>query len=160
MFEVKLDRRMIAGLEAGFEPHFTSDIKHLLEVALAHLNRFVRETALYTVQTICLHLKSETIIEWVKSSPLLSLIKARLCDHWPQVIYAACQATRNLSLKLSGEDHKPIILPALCMNRYHTAEGVRTAALEVWRELMQMTGPATVAKYIAAFSSHYIEQVI
>jgi hypothetical protein len=78
-----------------------------------------------------------------------------------QVRFAASRAARELCLGIS-EKHRPdvftVILPAMCLNRYYLAEGVRVYSQETWRLLMGSSGRAAVAKHIDVVVPYYISQ--
>jgi hypothetical protein len=41
----------------------------------------------------------------------------------------------------------PILLPAMCLNRYYVAEGVRLYSQQTWAQVMGDRGRAETAKY-------------
>jgi len=51
-----------------------------------------------------------------------------------------------------------VLLPAMCLNRYYVAEGVRVFSQETWRLAVGDRGVSLVADRCGAFVSHYIEQ--
>ena len=50
-----------------------------------------------------------------------------------------------------GPDHQdelfPILLPAMCLNRYYVAEGVRLYSQQTWAKVMGDRGRAETAKH-------------
>jgi hypothetical protein len=51
-----------------------------------------------------------------------------------------------------------VLLPALCLNRYYVAEGVRVYSQASWKLLMGTSGPQKVAEHIDAVVQYYISQ--
>jgi hypothetical protein len=50
------------------------------------------------------------------------------------------------------------MLPALCLNRYYVAEGVRVYSQASWKLLMGTSGPLKVAEHIESVVQYYISQ--
>jgi hypothetical protein len=50
------------------------------------------------------------------------------------------------------------LAPALCLNRYHTADGVRRQAHDAWRLAVGMRGPAVVSALLPAVVALYVQQ--
>ena len=79
----------------------------------------------------------------------------------PQVRFAASRAARELCLGVSEGDRDgvlAVLLPAMCLNRYYVAEGVRVFSQETWRMLMGDAGRERVAQHIEAVVPYYISQ--
>jgi len=63
----------------------------------------------------------------------LPLVSKGLDDTWPAVRFSACHAARSFyKIAKNREDLRkkfdPIILPAMCLNRYYFTEGVKSYA--------------------------------
>jgi hypothetical protein len=50
----------------------------------------------------------------------------------------------------------PMILPAMCLNRYYGAEGLRLYSQDSWQMLMGSTGRDEVAKSVDNFLDYYV----
>lgn len=78
-----------------------------------------------------------------------------------QVRFAASRAARELCTGVPAATLPAVyavILPAMCLNRYYVAEGVRVFSQETWRLLMGEEGRARVAEHIDAVVPYYISQ--
>lgn len=78
-----------------------------------------------------------------------------------QVRYASSRATRELLQGVPEPGREallPILLPAMCLNRYYVAEGVRTYSQESWKLVFGTTGRQRVAEHIAAVVPYYTSQ--
>ncbi len=168
-----------------------------------HPNRFVRETAHFTLKSLCGALPPEELAavgeglavriadglsdNWSQVGGSLRMggggmrwgcfsVPARVsgtCMHaWkkegvfpqpkptnqpttrstnPQVRYAACVAARAFTAGIPPESASrfyPALLPAMCLNRYYVAEGVRLYAQESWRRAVGERGRGLVAAHI------------
>lgn len=56
------------------------------------------------------------------------------------------------------EDLMPVLLPAMCLNRYYVAEGVRVFSQESWKLCFGTTGRQRVAQHIRAVVPYYASQ--
>lgn len=89
-------------------------------------------------------------------------LKKGLSDNWSQVRLAASVATRQffqtLPSKESREKFFPKVLPAMCLNRYYVAEGVRIYSQKSWEIIVGTEGKHMVEKYITETVEFYISQ--
>jgi len=151
------------GCGTRFYPHITHDLLQLLFRTLSHTNRFVRETAFYVLAAIVLcleQLKQEGSI----SSDLLTLIAKSLAlglsDNWSQVRMAACVATRQFFTSMNNLDavYLDILIPAMCLNRYYVAEGVRVYSQQTWLTVTKNQGVHLVEQHISSVVAFYVAQ--
>ncbi|KAK3733797.1 hypothetical protein QZH41_015115, partial [Actinostola sp. cb2023] len=88
-------------------------------------------------------------------------LKKGLSDNWSQVRLAASMATRQFLQTLPTEARErfyPKLLPAMCLNRYYVAEGVRIYSQKTWKMVMGMEGKHLVEKYIKETVEFYVIQ--
>ncbi|XP_022785332.1 uncharacterized protein LOC111325729 [Stylophora pistillata] len=168
---------VIEGCGRAFNEHITQDLLDLIFQALNHTNRFVRETG----YQLCASLVSlgrkqdessevtESIVVDVEENAILKhgdqfsdYLKKGLSDNWSQVRLAASVATRQffqtLPSKESREKFFPKVLPAMCLNRYYVAEGVRIYSQQSWKIIVGTEGKHMVEKYITETVEFYISQ--
>ncbi|XP_065898567.1 uncharacterized protein [Dysidea avara] len=151
------------GCGSKFHPHITQDLLQLLFRTLSHTNRFVRETAFYVLAAIVLcleQLKQQGSV----SSDLLTLIAKSLAlglsDNWSQVRMAACVATRQFFTTMGSVDavYLDILIPAMCLNRYYVAEGVRVYSQQTWLTVTKNQGVHLVEERISSVVAFYVAQ--
>ncbi|RMX42240.1 hypothetical protein pdam_00011613 [Pocillopora damicornis] len=168
---------VIEGCGRAFNEYITQDLLDLIFQALNHTNRFVRETG----YQLCASLVSlgrkqdessegtESVMIDVKENAILKhgdqfsdYLKKGLSDNWSQVRLAASVATRQffqtLPNKESRERFFPKVLPAMCLNRYYVAEGVRIYSQQSWKMIVGTEGKHLVEKYITETVEFYISQ--
>lgn len=77
-----------------------------------------------------------------------------------QVRYASSLAARDMLMGIEErlDDALALVMPAMCLNRYYVAEGVRVLSQETWKLLMKDEGPQRVARHIDAVVPYYIMQ--
>lgn len=78
-----------------------------------------------------------------------------------QVRFASSRATRELLQGVPDaccEALLPVLLPAMCLNRYYVAEGVRVFSQESWKLVFGTTGRRRVAEQIAPVVVYYVSQ--
>eukprot|EP01012_Entosiphon_sulcatum_P059299 TRINITY_DN83670_c0_g1_i1.p1 TRINITY_DN83670_c0_g1~~TRINITY_DN83670_c0_g1_i1.p1 ORF type:complete len:675 (+),score=108.03 TRINITY_DN83670_c0_g1_i1:25-2025(+) len=139
--------------------------EHFLEVVLTccvHPNRFVRQkgfsfyTALFAASPGFVAQRLPQVVE-----PLSERLASGLCDSWSDVRMAASLATRSFFQALTNEQKEkcmPVLLPRMCFNRHHFAEGLRNYSQETWRQVMGTTGPAAIQRLIVEVISYYSGQ--
>jgi HEAT repeat protein len=94
-------------------------------------------------------------------SPQVTDVLARgLGDNWSQVRYAASVATRIYvqNAKTFLHEYHAKLLPAMCLNRYYVAKGVRLYSIDTWRHCIGTEGRNLVAQYIKEFVTYYCSQ--
>ncbi|CAH8468443.1 unnamed protein product [Schistosoma rodhaini] len=133
--------------------------------AVQHVNRFVRETGYDVLSTmISRHLcytepeaKEPTYIN------VATQLAKGLSDNWSQVRMAASRAVRTLfevdpPPGFTRDDIYPILLPAMCLNRYYVAEGVRIYSQDTWCRVTQGEGRKLLGQYLVPAVDYYIQQ--
>lgn len=78
-----------------------------------------------------------------------------------QVRFASSRGARALCTGIPDAARPPVyrvLLPAMCLNRYYVAEGVRVFSQETWRMLMGDSGRQQVAEHIDAVVPYYVGQ--
>uniref|UniRef100_A0A7I4BI56 TOG domain-containing protein n=1 Tax=Physcomitrium patens TaxID=3218 RepID=A0A7I4BI56_PHYPA len=155
---VKALQRLMEGCGESFQDHVTSQLWQLLLKALSHHNRFVRETGFLCVSTLCQFSPMDVLKD--NGGLIASYLALGLSDNWSQVRYAASIATRTFMRRTSEfkSDFFSKLLPAMCLNRYHGAEGLRLYSQETWQLVMGSTGREEVAKYVDVVLDYYIVQ--
>lgn len=152
-------RFIMKGCRERFNPHLDEALLQLVFRSVRHRNRFVRETGFLTCGTIaeiCGPAKLEAV-----SDTLTRILGTGLGDNWSQVRFAASVAARKYLEHAEGfrERYYERLLPAMCLNRYYVAEGVRLYSIETWRRVMGAgAGPALVAAHIGAVVAYYVSQ--
>ena len=132
---------------------YSFDLQQILKViesAIAHLNRFVREIAYFVVNAIFVASAGVKETEhWntfiAFSEQIIPLIVFGLGDNWSQVRYASSLCARSFYESLSGDEvlmdkFNPQLVPCMCLNRYYVAEGVRVYSIETWKRIFGDNG--------------------
>ncbi|GAB4818455.1 hypothetical protein N2152v2_005501 [Parachlorella kessleri] len=158
---VRALQHVMQGTGPAFAPHLDETLLQLIFKCVSHPNRFVREAAHLSLITVSKLLEGPRL-EGEQGPEIARRLVLGLCDNWSQVRYAASVATRSL-LKHTGPEARerqllPILLPAMCLNRYYVAEGVRNYSQETWRRVMGTHGRDHVAKHAQQVVSFYVEQ--
>lgn len=155
---IKALQRLMEGCGESFHDHVTSQLWQLLLKALSHTNRFVRETGFLCVNTLCQISPLEVLKD--NGALIASYLALGLSDNWSQVRYAASIATRTFMRRTSEfkSDYFPKLLPAMCLNRYYGADGLRLYSQETWQLVMGSTGREEVAKCVDVVLDYYIAQ--
>eukprot|EP00892_Ulva_mutabilis_P004621 jgi/Ulvmu1/2530/UM138_0035.1 len=157
---VRALHHVAAGAGASFAPHATPEVRGVLYDCFNHMNRFVRETAFLAAAAVCAALRGLPELSNI-AAEVAEKLRDGLSDNWSQVRFASSRATREL---LQGvpearrEDLLPLLLPAMCLNRYYVAEGVRVFSQESWRVCFGTTGRQRVAQHISAVVPYYTSQ--
>ncbi|KAG5450139.1 hypothetical protein CSKR_113241 [Clonorchis sinensis] len=142
-----------------------SQILDLVFKATNHVNRFVRETGYEVLATVihghgCYKNPAETEANYLK---VAQQILKGLSDNWCQVRMAASRAVRTFfevppPPEHSATDVYPILLPAMCLNRYYVAEGVRLYSQETWCRVTKGEGKKLIGIYLDAVVDYYTQQ--
>ncbi|XP_064405972.1 uncharacterized protein LOC135351009 [Halichondria panicea] len=154
-------KHAVRGCGPSFQPFITSELLELIFTTLEHTNRFVRETAFKLIAAIVKVpdlSPSTTATHWPMVAQALA---SGLADNWSQVRMSASVATREFLVHLPPEErqpHLPTLLPAMCLNRYYVAEGVRIYSQETWRVVTQTRGVQLVEQHIDKVVDFYISQ--
>lgn len=156
---VQCAHEVMAGTGVAFAPHATPEVRALLRRCFSHMNRFVRETGYLAMAALCTALSGTDALEQIAEEVASDLVDG-LSDNWSQVRYAASRAARALLLGVTAarEAVYPIVMPAMCLNRYYVAEGVRLYSQETWRLVMGTSGREVVARYIDSVVPYYVSQ--
>ncbi|XP_048580229.1 uncharacterized protein LOC116601563 isoform X2 [Nematostella vectensis] len=167
---------VIEGCGEEFNEHITQDLLDLIFQALNHTNRFVRETGYQLCGSLVslgriqesevldsqgsrIAYEKNAIVQHGKQ--FADYLRKGLADNWSQVRLAASTATRHFLQTLppiAREQFYPILLPAMCLNRYYVAEGVRIYSQKSWKMVMGMEGKQLVEKYIKETVEFYVSQ--
>ncbi|CAM6015326.1 unnamed protein product [Sphagnum balticum] len=153
---VKALQRLLDGCGDSFSVHVTPQLWQLLLKALQHQNRFVRETGFLCISSLCQVSPLEVLQESGES--ISNGLALGLSDNWSQVRFAASIATRTFMQRTQQFNpiFYPMILPAMCLNRYYGAEGLRLYSQDSWQMLMGSTGRDEVAKSVDNFLDYYV----
>eukprot|EP00850_Spirogloea_muscicola_P012243 SM000078S22102 [mRNA] locus=s78:439279:445616:- [translate_table: standard] len=151
-------QRVMEGCGDSFSSQVDDRLKETLERALAHKNRFVRETGYFTLSSLCGVCRGEGLRQ--DGQRFAEILAIGLADNWSQVRYAASVATRAFleSTERYKEQFYSILLPAMCLNRYYVAEGVRLYSQSTWATVMGNAGKRELASYAPQVVSFYIKQ--
>jgi len=161
-------QNIIEGIGTNLYQFNLDKVLAVIEKAIAHLNRFVREISYFVINAIF-----ETSVgvqdteHWACfqafCEKLVPLVSFGVSDNWSQVRYASSLCTRSfyLVVKHSPEimdKYNPELVPKMCLNRYYVAEGVRVYSIETWRLIFGEQGKHIVCKYADEVSKFYISQ--
>ncbi|CAH8455893.1 unnamed protein product [Schistosoma margrebowiei] len=140
-------------------------ILELIFKAVQHVNRFVRETGYDVLSTmISRHLcYTEPEAKEATYVNVATQLAKGLSDNWSQVRMAASRAVRTLfevdpPSGYTRDDIYPILLPAMCLNRYYVAEGVRIYSQDTWCRVTQGEGRKLLGQYLVSAVDYYIQQ--
>ncbi|CAH8452774.1 unnamed protein product [Schistosoma guineensis] len=140
-------------------------ILELIFKAVQHVNRFVRETGYDVLSTmISRHLcYTEPEAKEATYINVATQLAKGLSDNWSQVRMAASRAVRTLfevdpPSGYTRDDIYPILLPAMCLNRYYVAEGVRIYSQDTWCRVTQGEGRKLLGQYLVPAVDYYIQQ--
>ncbi|VDP35157.1 unnamed protein product [Schistosoma mattheei] len=140
-------------------------ILELIFKAVQHVNRFVRETGYDVLSTmISRHLcYTEPEAREATYINVATQLAKGLSDNWSQVRMAASRAVRTLfevdpPSGYTRDDIYPILLPAMCLNRYYVAEGVRIYSQDTWCRVTQGEGRKLLGQYLVPAVDYYIQQ--
>jgi len=154
-------QKIAEGSNQNFIPFIDSKLQEYVSKSILNENRYVREIGLSLLSTLL----QICDISHIKTFGLkyASLILLGLSDSWPQVRYAGCLAARAFFApdRMSPDFLKEfcaILYPAMCINRYYIAEGVRLYAQEMWKNLVADKGREIVLEYLESFIKYYTEQ--
>eukprot|EP00850_Spirogloea_muscicola_P014971 SM000111S18794 [mRNA] locus=s111:183250:196627:+ [translate_table: standard] len=151
-------QRVMEGCGDSFSSQVDDRLKTTIERALAHKNRFVRETGYFTLSSLSGVCRGEGLRQ--DGQRFAEILANGLADNWSQVRYAASVATRAFLESTEGykEQFYPILLPAMCLNRYYVAEGVRLYSQNTWATVMGNAGRRELATYAPQVVAFYIKQ--
>ncbi|CAL8074017.1 unnamed protein product [Calicophoron daubneyi] len=163
---MKCIKQMVTNLKPeDFVQVERAEIMNVIFKAVRHTNRFVRDTGYDVLATLiqrhacyCDPESSET-----NYLSIAHQLVQGLSDNWSQVRMAASRAARAFfdvspppGVKLA--DAYPILLPAMCLNRYDVAEGVRLYSQETWCHATKMEGKKLLGLYLEPVIEFYIKQ--
>jgi len=152
-------QKVMEGIGADFGPFVTSDLRKLIYRSLLHPNRFIREIGHFVIKSLVFAMPPDLL---ASVAPKLSkqLVEG-LSDNWSQVRYAASVGTRSFMQALGPELQKeqfPTLRPAMCLNRYYEAEGVRLYSQQTWSLVMGDEGRFWTALFAPQVVAYYIMQ--
>ncbi|KAL3698941.1 hypothetical protein R1sor_016963 [Riccia sorocarpa] len=155
---LKALQRLVEGFGGDIKLPIDSEMWVLLRKTFDHRNRYVRETAFFTLASLCQAATPESLK--CDGALIAEGLALGLSDNWSQVRYAASIATRNFMCRTSSYNRSffPQLLPAMCLNRYYAAEGVRLFSQETWKLILDESGREEVGNNIASVVKHYISQ--
>lgn len=159
---MKALEHMVEGCGDSFRPFLDQNLLHLIMKSLTHTNRFVRETGYFTLNSFIRSgaVSSGSGRNTSFSSQFAQKIANGLADNWSQVRLAASMTCRSFFEHINNEverqEHFPILLPAMCLNRYYMAEGVKIYNQETWKRVVGDQGRDLVAKYIEDIIKYYV----
>nr|VZI41487.1 unnamed protein product [Spirometra erinaceieuropaei] len=161
----------ITGLGSDLFKDFRDpEILSLIFKAVNHTNRFVRETGYELLSTVILnhgcHGKGveqdgvEAVPDFVRVAEQLAF---GLADNWSRVRMAALKASRTFfevppPPGLTYEDIYGILLPAICLNRFYVAEGVRIFCQDTWCHITQGHGREMLTSILPVTLDYYVLQ--
>ncbi|XP_064622843.1 uncharacterized protein LOC135485045 [Lineus longissimus] len=161
---------VVEGCGQGFNRHIDQELLDLIFSALAHTNRFVRETGFQVCGAIvgCAAenedasiLKEDNAV-YRHGEKFSEELAKGLSDNWSQVRLAASVATRKFLQSLPDDGSRAKfyadLLPRMCLNRYYVAEGVRIYSQETWRQITGGEGRHLVEQHIQSVVEYYISQ--
>ena len=159
---MKALQSVVEGCGLHFFSYMNKELLCLIFESLKHTNRFVRETAYYLCASIVrFGVLSQENCDKELASQLCESLRKGLSDNWSQVRLAASVATRQFFQDLNETDKRiyfKTLLPAMCINRYYLAEGVRLYNQESWRLILGNEGRANVELLIEDVVAFYISQ--
>lgn len=142
--------------------YFNEDILNKIIVKpLKSTNKYIRQSAYIIVESLCLDLDIDTLLSPLYCNVIISSLSNGLSDEFTQVRYSASFATRAFYVKVGkrGEEFYPLLLPKICFNRYHPAEGIRIYTQETWKLIVGMNGRLLISKYIDEVIKYYLIQL-
>lgn len=154
-------QKCVEGAGAKFLPCLDESAVSCVEKAAKHSVSHIREISINLSKTF-LSISGEKNLSLL-GPRLAPIILGGLADTWPQLRYAGCASAKTL-FALIGDNEElkkvyyPMLLPAICLNRYYNVEGVRTIALQTWKDIVGDKGREYVLEYIDKFTEHYIDQ--
>ncbi|KAL2622568.1 hypothetical protein R1flu_002773 [Riccia fluitans] len=155
---LKALQRLMEGFGGDIKLPINSEMWVLVRKTFDHSNRYVRETGFFTLASLCQSATPESLK--CDDALIAEGLALGLSDNWSQVRYAASIATRNFMCRTSSYNRSfyPQLLPAMCLNRYYAAEGVRLFSQETWKLILGESGREEVANHIEGVVKHYISQ--
>ena len=156
---IKCLQQVMAGLGTAFQPFADDTFFNVLDMAIHHSNRFVREIGHFVNGDLCTVSSYEYISEI--SDLVVDILQQGLRDNWSQVRYAASASLRGFLTKMGtyAEKYHSILIPKMCLNRYYVAEGVKLYSIETWKQYCGTRGPELVIENIATIVEFYIGEV-
>ena len=160
---MKCIQRVYALVDESFRPPVPYELLELILNCCLHINRYTRESAFYVLASICpsftthVSTDNEELFDNIVSRLVIGLV-----DDWTEVCYAASTATRVFVLSIArdvAERYFPQLLPRICFNRYHYAEGLKRYSLESWQLILKQEGRNTLSTYISCFAEFYLSRL-
>jgi hypothetical protein len=157
----KVLQRLMESTGLAFAPYLSDEVWSLITRGLRHPNRFVRETGFFATGAMVETLDMTGDMGRQHGVEVAHAVAGGLSDNWSQVRFAASTAARRFMLAAPEDvraqiDH--VVIPAMCLNRYYVAEGVRLYAQESWRLVVGDQGVSLVTRHVDAVVAHYVEQ--
>jgi hypothetical protein len=134
-------------------------LTRVLPPTLTHPNRFVREPAFHLLATV---LDRLCVLDTSTVLVVGDAVARGLNDEWSEVLFGASVAVRALlthpSLVAADAAVRSAVLdaviPAMCMNRHNTVEGVRSWSQNTWRSALGGVGQAEAMQRLPAIVTH------
>lgn len=141
----------------------TPEILHQVIVEpLSTENKYLREVTFSLIETLSNGLKCEDLLSPLYVTILVDSLIKGLSDEYTQVRYSACYAVRAFYVKIGsekGEVFYPVLLPRMCFNRYHPAEGISICSQKTWKIVVGTNGRNLITKYIKEVFEYYLIQI-
>lgn len=133
-------------------------LSRVLPPTLTHPNRFVREPGF---QLLACVLDRLVALDSAAIASVAESLAVGLQDEWSEVLFGASVAVRSLlvhpSLVAADAAVRDAVLdrviPAMCMNRHNTVEGVRSWSQQTWRASLA-AGQTEAMKRLPAIVEH------
>uniref|UniRef100_A0A914W9R6 HEAT repeat protein n=1 Tax=Plectus sambesii TaxID=2011161 RepID=A0A914W9R6_9BILA len=157
----------VEGCSTTFLPKFDATLFDLIHSATRHRNHFVRETAYQLLGTIgtCIQGRSDlsAVNALFSSTAIAETLASGLSDYWCPVQRAASVAVRHFLLNCCDDDviskWLPLLIPPMCLNRFHSAEGVQSYSVETWISATKGNGLALVTSHLPQVVAYYTSQI-
>jgi len=149
--------KIVWGLGQKFEKKIDESFLDLIHRCSKHINRFVREASFSSYGAVIAAMTSETFEKF--GERIAKELESGLGDNWSQVRHASSVSTRSFCKNVKDlEPYYRILLPAMCLNRYYVAAGVRIYSQETWKSVYGEEGKEIVAKFAKYVTEYYVSQ--
>ena len=153
--------KCIEGAKESFLPFVDESLFSLIDKVANHEAHFIREIGLGLFKEL---LKALGMANFHLIGPRFSgLIYKGMSDDWPNIRYTGCITAKEFANLIANNDelkktYYPMLLPAICLNRYYNVEGVKNCALQTWKDIVGDKGREYVLEYLDYFIKYYITQ--
>lgn len=125
-------------------------------------NKYLREVTFLIIESLCNGLTADDLLSSLYINIIIDSLSKGLSDEYTQVRYTASYAVRAFYVKIGsekGEVFYPILLPKMCFNRYHPAEGISICSQKTWKIVVGTNGRNLISKYIKEVFDYYLVQI-